>query len=391
MMKKKVCFIAWERFSYGGISRVLSDIINGLCDDYDITILCLKDAQSLENVYDIDFSKVNIMHHEMTLWQKIRRELVDRFVYKLLRLFPALGIKNCLKLKYASDYRRKLISIIGNQYDIVVGATGLNESYLLSAISDKIGGEKIGWMHTSFEGYFLQGVSQRDIDFSVKMGEYHLPKLSKLIVLSKTDAGKYARFCRSIAVYNPVPFESESLANVNVKHFLFVGALSWVKGADVLIDAFVSFAKHDSDWKLHIYGDGPMWKYIEDRISEHHLKNRVFLNHSTKDVKLCYLKVGALLFPSRLEGFGIVQVEAMTCGLPILAHRLPITEELIENCHCGMLYADNTPKELSEIMMKYTGLEQNEKVNLQKNARSRAIDFQMNKILFIWKNKVLMK
>lgn len=387
-MKKKICFLSWERFSFGGISRVLSDVINGLCDDYDITILCLKDTKALENVYGINFSKVRIVHYEMTLWQKIRREIVDRYVYKLLRYFPAWGVKYNLKLRYASGYRKALIALIGNRFDIVVGATGLNESYLLSAISDKIGGEKIGWMHTSFEGYFLQGSSRRDVDYALKMGGYHLGKLSKLIVLSKTDAGKYARFCRSVPVYNPVPFETEHLADMTVKNFIFVGALSWVKGADLLIDAFSLFAKETVGWKLYIYGDGPMWSYIQNRIRECGLEGRVFLNHSTKDVKSCYLKAGALLFPSRLEGFGIVQAEAMACGLPIIAHRLPITEELIDSSHCGFLYEDNIAGQFSERMLQFAGLGQEEKLRLQQNAKDKADDFQVDKILSVWRREV---
>lgn len=388
-MKKKICFIAWERFSYGGISRVLSDVINGLCKNHDITILCLKDAESLKNVYDIDFSKVRIMHYELSLCQKLRREFVDRYVYSLLKYLPDLGVKLYLRLRYAHRYRKSLIALIGNQFDIVIGATGLNESYLLSAISDEIGGEKIGWMHTSFEGYFLQGSAQRDINFSLKMGEYYLSKLSKLIVLSKTDGDKYIRFCNSVSVYNPVPFESEVLANMSVKNFIFVGALSYVKGADLLIDAYCLFAKQNEDWKLYIYGDGPLWSYIENKVSTYHLEKRVFLNHSIKDVKSCYLRASALLFPSRLEGFGIVQAEAMTCGLPIIAHKLPITVELIEDYRCGLLYENNIADELSRKMIQFVELGNEKKLQLQQNAKNKSKDFQIEKILNIWNNEVI--
>lgn len=388
-MKKKICFIAWERFSYGGISRVLSDIINGLSDDYEITIVCLKDARFLENVYDIDFSKVKIVHHELTAWQKVRRELVDRFAHKLLLLRPALGVKCYLQMRYARKYRKQLISMIGHRFDVVIGASGLNESYLLSSIADEIGGVKIGWMHTSFEGYFLQGTSERHVRFALGMGKHNLSKLDKLIVLSRTDAGKFSRFCPSVTAYNPQPFQSDTFADITAKRFIFVGALSWVKGADLLIDAFVLFAKQHPDWQLHIYGDGPLWTYIQQQITENQLEKQVFLNHSTKEVKACYLKAGALLFPSRLEGFGIVQVEAMTCGLPILAHELPITKELVEDYDCGMLYPENSAESFCTIMKQYAECTPERKKEFQQHALKRANGFRKEDILNIWRKDIL--
>lgn len=384
---KKICFIAWERFSFGGISRVLSDIINGLCDEYEITIVCLKEATYLENVYDIDFNKVNIIHHELTFLQKLRREFTDRYLYRLLNKFNG-GVKYYLSLKYSRSYRNKLISFIEDRYDVVIGASGLNESYLLSAISHKIGGVKIGWMHTSFEGYFLQADSA-GVEFNLKTGKYHLSKLDSLLVLSHTDAKKYSRFCRSIAMYNPVPFSCDHIANIETKSFIYVGALSKVKGVDVLIDAFSLFAKENSDWKLSIYGDGPLWDYMADKILQDGMQHRVTLSHSTKEVKDAYVQASALLFPSILEGFGIVQGEAMTCGLPIVAHRLPITEELIEQADCGLLYENSTKEELSKTMLQYVNLCLEEKRRLQQNALSRAKEFHKDKILSTWKANIL--
>lgn len=387
-MKKKICFIAWERFSYGGISRVLSDIINGLCDDYEITILCLKNAQSLENVYGINLGKVEIIHWEMSFLQKLRREFVDGYLCLLLRKLSFWGVKNYVRLKYSSAFRRKIVSIIDHHFDFVIGASGLDESYLLASIAPHIGGVKIGWMHTSFEGYFLSGSSDRK-EYALKRGDFYLSRLDKLIVLSNTDEKKYARFCHSVGVYNPVSFSSEVKADVNTRSFVFVGALSWVKGADILIDAFVLFAQENKDWRLDIYGDGNMWKYITDKIKGCNLEKRVSLNHSILDVKSAYLKAAALLFPSRVEGFGIVQGEAMTCGLPVLARALPITRELVEDHDCGFLYKKDSSEELCSIMKQYAESSVGRKKELQLNALRRANHFQINSILSTWNTKII--
>lgn len=384
---KKICLIAWERFSYGGISRVLSDIVTGLSENHEITILCLKNAAALENVYGIDFSKVRIVHKELTFAQKLRREFVDRYLYKILRKFT-WGIKYYQSIKYSRSYRNWLISVIGNNYDIVIGASGLNESYLLSSIAPRIGGTKIGWMHTSFEGYFLQG-STTDVDYALKMGKANLSKLDKLVVLSKSDEKKFSLFCETSFIYNPVPFSTDSRANLSSQTFVFVGALSGVKGADILIDAFVLFAKKEKQWKLSIHGDGPMWKYIKETVKKNGLEERVSLKHSTKNVKSIYLGGSALLFPSRLEGFGIVQGEAMICGLPVLAHRLPITEELIASQECGLLYDNNSAEELCSLMERYAELNIDRKTELQQNAVRFAGSLTKDTILERWNQCIL--
>ena len=384
---KKVCFIVWDRFSYGGISRVISNVIYGLCDEYEITILCLKKQQFLENVYNIDFKKVKIVHCELTRMQKVRRELVDRYCSKVVR-WLSLPLTYYFHWRYSGSFRKKLISVIGDHFDVVIGASGLTESYLLSTIAPRIGGRKIGWMHTSFEGYFLQG-TPREVDFNLKMAKHHLSGLEQLLVLSYKDAKKYNIFCPCTVLYNPVSFSCETVADPDSKRFIFIGALSKIKGGDILIDAFVIFAKKHVDWTLDIYGDGPLWSYILKKIRENNVANRVILNHSIKNVKQAYLHAGALLFPSRLEGFGIVQGEAMTCGLPVLAHRLPITEELVEDYGCGLLYTEDTPEAFSAIMEQYAGFPLDKKKELQANALRRSKSFGMEDILDIWKQKVV--
>ena len=104
---------------------------------------------------------------------------------------------------------------------------------------------------------------------------------------------------------------------------LFVGRLVYYKGLDLLLDA-MSLAP---DLSLEIVGDGPLRGRLRRRIDEAGLGGRVRLHGELDDADLRRVMsgCGALVLPSlaRSETFGLVQIEAMAAGLPVVSTQLP--------------------------------------------------------------------
>ena len=109
------------------------------------------------------------------------------------------------------------------------------------------------------------------------------------------------------------------------RYVLFLSRLQPSKGVDALIDAFVA-ARHDirsSEWKLMIAGDGPA-DYVDSlrrKISGHDASDFILLaGWLDGDAKTKALREASLLaLPSEHENFGLSIVEAMACGVPVLA------------------------------------------------------------------------
>lgn len=121
---------------------------------------------------------------------------------------------------------------------------------------------------------------------------------------------------------------------------LFVGTLERRKNVTTLIEAFARVAK-EADLQLVLAGRfGYGFSEIEAAIQRQGCRERYVLTGYVSDEELSMLYTMAELFayPSRYEGFGIPLVEAMSFGLPIVASRIPASEEVAGDA--ALYYAD---------------------------------------------------
>lgn len=104
--------------------------------------------------------------------------------------------------------------------------------------------------------------------------------------------------------------------------FLFVGGLTWHKGVDVLLAAAARLRDQGvNDWQLVIVGDGPDRTSLEKQIAALRLQPNVTMEGSQpRDVVRAWIRsADALVQPSRIETFCVVLIEAMACGVPVIA------------------------------------------------------------------------
>ena len=108
---------------------------------------------------------------------------------------------------------------------------------------------------------------------------------------------------------------------------LFLGNLSRRKGADLL---WPIMKQLNTGFELHYTGDR--------RLKHERATNMKHLGHLNEAgvIEECQ-KCDALLFPSRLEGFGYAALEAMACGKPVIATNSSSLPEIVENNKCGIL------------------------------------------------------
>lgn len=150
---------------------------------------------------------------------------------------------------------------------------------------------------------------------------------------------------------------------------LFVGNLIKRKNVESLIEA-KKFAK--SDYYLVIVGDGPLFKKLKKKVDEDNIRDVIFTG-SRDDVENIIPGCDVLVLPSFSESFGLVLIEALACGKPVIGSDVGGIAEII-NDDVGLLI---NPKKVSSIAGAIDKIinDDNLRLVLSMNARNRALDF----------------
>ena len=103
--------------------------------------------------------------------------------------------------------------------------------------------------------------------------------------------------------------------------FISVGNLVKIKGFDQLLEAFAEAFKADNAVKLSIVGDGPELENLQNTVTRLNLNGKVSLLRTIgrNRIKSFYQEGDAFVLASHSETFGVVFIEAMATGLPVIA------------------------------------------------------------------------
>jgi len=140
------------------------------------------------------------------------------------------------------------------------------------------------------------------------------------------------------------------------KVVLFLGRLVEKKGVGYLIEAMPDVVKNFAEAKLLICGDGPLRDELEKQVSEVGIsENVVFVGAvSNKETPSYYAACDVFVLPSIVgskgdtEGLGVVLLEAMASGKPVIASNVGGIIDVIKDGETGLLVEQKNPKKLAE-------------------------------------------
>ncbi len=402
---KKVCFLVDSLFTFGGVQCVTAVIAKALSASCKVTIVTFDPPGSKDTtMYGLDEADIEYQFFAYPQVGWLRGKLCKAYsaFYRMSRPRSQWASDLYARSSFPRPLRKALAEKLSScHYDVIVGvhaplAARLATIRSFYPWSDRTetcrigeGGRHpfcIGWIHNSFDALF----SPSSLYIGPQLRRHYLFQLAKLdrtIVLSHHDAREYTANMPSLhpdVIYNPLTLTPGQPSRGDSKRFLAVGRLSYLhKGFDLLISAFNIFARNDSQWTLHIVGEGPEEAKLRAMIAEYRLEKRVFIHPFTAHIQEHYSQAQVYVLSSRWEGFGLVLVEAMAHGLPVISSDLPTSREIMGD---SALYFDvGDVEQLAQRLEEATHLDwstkSHEAFSIARRFNTESIIRQWNEIL----------
>lgn len=286
-------------------------------------------------------------------------------------------------------HKQRLTELLMKEHVDIVISLYPSESSFIPAIKD--GSKKVLELH--FNKFFrlqynrtgLLGLIDR---WRTKQDERIVRQFDKFVVLTKEDRGYWGELPNIEVIPNAAMPLVDRQSDVSHKRIIAVGRLDYQKGFDRLIQAWelVQHTNKYSDWKLDIFGQGEWKEMLQRMIDEKGLQENARLNAPTTKIGGEYARSSMLVMSSHYEGFPMVMIEAMACGLPVVSFDYKCgPKDIITDGVNGLLVKEGDIKGLAAAMMRLMDDETYRK-ELSVNARRVTSTYSEETVMSQWMN-----
>jgi glycosyltransferase involved in cell wall biosynthesis len=219
----------------------------------------------------------------------------------------------------------------------------------------KDGSKKVGELHSGTwnqrHRFFLKNPLVKFFkkwEFNIMVN--NIKKLDKFVVLTHEEAELWTGLSNLTVIPNFITIPApQQPSDVTSRRIVSVGAFSYEKGFDLLIDAWNIIAAKYPEWKLIIHGKGEQSPYME-QINRYRLNDAVVIDTSyVSDLSEIYRNGSIYVLSSRKEGMPLVMIEAMSCGLPVVSFACKTgPKDIISDGEDGFLVESENIRQLAE-------------------------------------------
>lgn len=284
------------------------------------------------------------------------------------------------------EHKNKLKKVLNEIKADIIISTGTSDKFFLPSISPQ---ESIvirelhfctRYRHLHAKGWFeiCKAYIGDILDYKIKMKQY-----DQIYLLTEEDRQWWNN--KKVSVMpNPNSFVPSGVSSGKSKKVIAVGRYSAPKRFDNLLLIWKKIIHQFPDWKLEIWGEGEERKKLENMIEKLGIEDSAFLRGYTSDIEKYLLESSVFVLTSDYEGFPLVVLESMVCGLvPVCFACQTGPRDIITDGEDGFLIPMNNIDLFAE---KLAFLMSNEgsRMEMMQKAIKRANDFTPDKIAQSW-------
>ena len=255
------------------------------------------------------------------------------------------------------EHRTRLAALLELERPDIVDCFYPGESSFVPSLKD--GSRKVMELHQSklfHHQYNRSGLMGLADKVRARMDERLVRRFDRFVVLTEEDAGMWGEMPGIRVIPNAANFIAEKYSDYMPKRVIAVGRLDYQKSFDRLILVWEKVHQQMPDWTLDIFGQGEWKEMLQRMIDERGLQDSIRLMRPTKNIGKEYSDSSMLVMSSHYEGFPMVMVEAMACGLPAVSFDFKCgPKDIIKDGENGVIVPDGDIDALAEAMMKLMG------------------------------------
>ena len=370
----KIVYCTPSLYMAGGVERVLTLKASYFAEVYGYNITIITTDGTDKDFFFSLSPKVKVVNLNIDFEEMWHHSFFKRLLLYITkeRLFKKKLTKEliCIKPDITISLLRREINFLT---DIRDNSKKIGEIHINRAHYRNFTPNRTNPVKNLFAKYWMCGLVKR------------IKRLDRFVVLTEYDRQAWQDIPRVDVIPNPLPFYPDLDNAPRRKRVIAIGRYFDEKGYDLLLKAWAIVEKRCNDWELAIYGDGNKSYYEKIASSLNLDKRRCQLYNSIHEVQKEYLDSSLFVCTSRFEGFGMGIIEAMACGLPVVAFDcLWGPRSIITNTEDGVLVENGNVKMFAEAILYL--IDNPEKLNkMSDNARKNVWRFNIESIALKWK------
>lgn len=176
-------------------------------------------------------------------------------------------------------------------------------------------------------------------------------RFTRFVLLTEGTKKEWKHLKNTVVIPNPLPFYPDTVSDLSAKKVIAVGKMSYQKGYDLLLQSWKLLYGEFPDWKLEIYGKKDLIGDLEQQAVALGIRDAVCFFDPVADIARKYLQSSVYAMSSRYEGFGMVLIEAMACGVPCVSFDCDFgPSEIIAHETDGLLVRNGDCEQLAKAL-----------------------------------------